>query len=167
MLVPVLDLGEVALAGVPGLTGTLRSIQDLSIGWKLQYLHLAEAVGPRPLRHQLSRGMKSLRAPLAMKSRQAFQVSLGGFAADLVGERCHDGLGEQGRRLRRRHRCTRPKQAADQCPISHGFPCLMPRAARYRAKGNILESVRDILCALPRKTIRSDIDIRRTQRPTL
>jgi hypothetical protein len=45
--------------------------------------------------------MEPLGAALAMKAREALQIPLGGFTAQLIGERCHIRLGQQRRRLRR------------------------------------------------------------------
>src|ERR1700752_4177814 len=58
------ELSQISHFRVPRRPRPLRSIENLSIGRKLQNRHVAQPVRPQPLRDQLRRRMKLLRSAL-------------------------------------------------------------------------------------------------------
>jgi len=65
----------------------------------LQDGDIAEAVGAGSLGDQFGGGVKSLRAALAVKARDTFEVALGGFTGEFLGKCGHVFFREERRFL--------------------------------------------------------------------
>ncbi len=80
----LLHLPELGDVGVPGLARALGAIENLAVGGKFEDLHIAQAIGPCPLRDQFGRRMKSTRSALAMIAHDAFEIALRGFTGEFL-----------------------------------------------------------------------------------
>src|SRR6185437_249703 len=85
---------------IPPRPRPLRPIKNLPIRRKLQNLHIAQPISPRPLRHQLRRRMKSPRPSLPVKRRNHLQIPLRCLPAQLIRQRRHILLRQKRRLLR-------------------------------------------------------------------
>src|SRR5579872_848449 len=97
---------------IPRRPRPLRPIKNLPIRWKLQYLHIAQPISSRPLRHQLRRRMESSRPALPVKRSYHFQIPLRRLPAQLIRQSRHILLRQKRRLLPRR--LTRQQSARDQ-----------------------------------------------------
>src|SRR5579862_5783126 len=91
----VFELPEFGEFGVPGRTGALRAVIDFSVGGKLEDLHVGEAVGAGAFGDDFGGRVESLRTALAMEAGDAFEVALGDFAGEFVGEGGDGLFGEE------------------------------------------------------------------------
>src|SRR6266446_3360369 len=89
----------------------LRPVKNLSIRGKLQNRHIAQAIRPRPLRHQFRRRLKSRGPALPVQPRQPLEIPLRRLPAQLVRQRRHLLLPQQRRPLLRQSGSGR-----DNCP---------------------------------------------------
>src|SRR5580704_9865325 len=92
----VFELPEFGEFGVPGRTGALRAVIDFSVGGKLEDLHVGEAVGAGTFGDDFGGGVEALRAALTMEAGDAFQITLGDFAGEFLGEGGDVFFGEEG-----------------------------------------------------------------------
>src|SRR4029079_14559096 len=83
---------QVALVGIPAHARALRTVENFSVGGKVQDLDVGKSVSPGALGHQFARGMKTTRATLAVKLDDALEIAPGGFAIHFVGERGDFGV---------------------------------------------------------------------------
>ena len=108
--------------GVPGRTRALRAVVNFSVGGKLQDRDVAQAVSAGALGDEFSGGVKSLRAALPMKARDAFEVALGGFAGEFLRQRGNILFRKQRRLLRRRGGTEEREQNSEAEDAFHEAP---------------------------------------------
>src|SRR5438445_4518021 len=124
LLLYFLNLPKFSSFRIPRRPRPLRPIENLPVRWKLQNYHVAQSIRPQPLRHQLCRCMKPLRAALPVKSRNPLQIPLRCLPAQLIRQRRHVFLRQQRRLLRPQFTLanTAPKDHRRNNKPSHKAP---------------------------------------------
>src|SRR5580704_15944620 len=118
----LLDLPKFGEFSVPGWTRALGAVVDYPVGGKLQDRDIAQAVSAGALGDQFSGRVKSLRATLAVKARDAFEVALGGFAGEFLCQRSYILFRKQRRLLRRCGGTEERQQNSEAEDASHEAP---------------------------------------------
>jgi hypothetical protein len=92
--------GQFGEVGVPGGAGALRAIEDFSVGGELENGDVGKAVGAEAFGDEFSGLVETFRTALTVEASDAFEVALGGFAGEFVGEGGDVLFGEERRFLR-------------------------------------------------------------------
>src|SRR5580692_8504982 len=118
----MLHLPKFGEFSVPRRTRALRAVVDFSVGGKLQDRDIAQAVSAGALGDQFTGRVKSLRAALPVKARNAFEVALGGFAGEFLRQRGNILFRKQRRLLRRCGGTEEREQNSEAEDASHEAP---------------------------------------------
>ena len=104
--------------GVPGWTGALRAVENLAVGGKLENGHVGKSIRAEAFGDKFGCLVKALRTALAMEAGDAFEIALGGFAAQFVSER-RDVLFRKQMGFLRPHGILEPQLLRRREVVSH------------------------------------------------